>query len=421
MSSTMFEGIDRSDPTPSTIKSPRRSSGEAKSGERLPPTHDLAAVMTVNTNTVPRSDEPSSEASVGVAVGPDQGVIEEARRRQRSRRLRVSFAVLTALAGIGILVVATTGGRTPTEAPLHLPPEPSPLSARHAGSTSQPIGVSLSPNLEGGQAGWCVTILEKSGASSGTCGPLPTVGHPLLTGTSGWTHGDNDITTIEIAAPRVAYFLVNGTRRVATKTLPGLPYGLRVAIIHTPLRGSADRLATADRLAAAAFRAPTIVPLDALGKPITESRDYGAVWFRDWNRPAPQLKGPCQLHVSGLRSVTAEWGQVATAIRPYPGQIIGRGFLSCLDTEYYIPGRGMRAAVLLDAANPGASAPAAIQGLEPIPQVPGLYNGAGSLSSRGPITAKREGNAWIVVAGGGRDAEEARIRLLRHLTVTLPL
>ena len=354
-------------------------------------------------------DEPAQ------ACDPNQGVIEEARRRQRSRRLRASLAVLLTLAGAGILIAATTGGKSPTEAPLHLPPEPSPLLARYPGSTSQPVIVRLSPNLDGGQAGWCVTILEASGGGGGGCGPLPTFGHPLLTGSSGWTHGDSDITTIEITAPRIAYFLVNGTRRVATQRLPGLPYGLRVAVIHTPLRGSPDRLA------AVAFRSPTVVPLDFQGKPIKESRDYGAVWFRDWNRPAAPLNGPCQLHVSGLEGITAEWGQVATAIRPYPQQIIGRGFLSCIDTEYYVPGRGMRAAVLLDAANPGSAAPAAIPGLIPIPQAPGLYNDSGAYISGGPMTAKREGNAWIVVAGGGRNAEEARIRLLRHLSVTLPL
>jgi hypothetical protein len=367
------------------------------------------------------SDKPSADAPLGVPAGPDQGVIEEARRRQRSRRLRVSLAVLLALAGAGIPIAATTGGTTPAEAPLHLPPEPPPLPARHAGSTSQPISVSLSPNLEGGQAGWCVTILEASGGGGGSCGPLPTFGHPLLMGTSGWTYGDRDVTTTEITAPRVAYFLVNGTRRVATKRLAGVPYGMRIAIIHTPLHGSPHRHhGSPYRQGAAAFRSPTVVPLDARGKPIAETSDWGAVWFRDWNRPATPLAGPCRLRLSGLTGATAEWGQVATAIRPYPSRIVGRGFLSCVDTEYYIPGRGMRAAVLLDAANPARTPPAAIPGLLPIPQAPGLYNGTGDYAFRGPITAKREGNAWIVVAGGGRDAEEARIRLLRHLRVTLP-
>jgi hypothetical protein len=360
-------------------------------------------------------DRPSSDASAGMPPGPEQGVIEEARRRQRTRRLRSSsLAVLLALVGAGALIAAATGGSAPAEAPLHLPPEPSPRLAHHVGSTPQPLSVSLSPNLEGGQAGWCVLILEGSGGGTGTCGPLPTVGHPLLTGSSGWTHGDRDVTTTEIAAPRVAAFLVNGTRRVATRRLPGLPYGLRVAIIRTPLRRSADRLA------AGGAGLPSVVPLDARGKPIVESRDYGAVWFRDWNRPAAPLDGPCRLHVAGLTGVTAEWGQVATAIRPYPAQIVGRGFLSCIDTEYYVPGRGMRAAVLLDAAKPGRVAPAALPGLVPISQAPGLYNGAGDYTMQGPMTARREGDAWLVVAGGGRNAEEARIRLLRHLTVTLP-
>lgn len=357
------------------------------------------------------TDKSSKGPLARVPVGPDQGVIEEARRRQRSRRLRVSLAVLSAFTGIAALIVATTGGTTSAEAPLHLPPEPPPLLARYPRSTSQPVVVRVSPNLEGGQAGWCVTIIERSGGGGGTCGPLPTFGHPLVGGNSGWTHGDRDITTTEIVAPRVAYFLVNGTRRVATRTLPGLPYGLRVAIIHTPLHGSADRA-----LGAVSTKPP--IPLDAQGKPIKESRDYGAVWFRDWNPPAAPLNGPCQLRVSGLKGITAEWGQVATAIRSYPQPIVGRGFLSCIDTEYHVPGRGMRAAALLDAVHPGRARPAAIPGLVPIPQAPGFYNGE-AYASDGPMTAKREGNAWVAVAGGGRNAEEARIRLLRHLRLSL--
>jgi GntR family transcriptional regulator len=56
----MLEGIDRSDPTPlhdQVAAQIRRgiADGEAKSGERLPPARDLAAVMGVNTNTVLRA------------------------------------------------------------------------------------------------------------------------------------------------------------------------------------------------------------------------------------------------------------------------------------------------------------------------------------------------------------------------------
>lgn len=166
---------------------------------------------------------------------------------------------------------------------------------------------------------------------------------------------------------------------------------------------------------------PTLLALDSHGRVAVRSPDYGdGLPFRDWNRPQAPASGACQLHVSALAGgVSAEWGQVATAIHPYPGQIVGRGFLSCIDTEYYVPGRGMRAAVLLDAAQPGARRPADLPGLAPIPQAPGLYNGTGDYSFHGPMSAKREGNAWIVVAGGGRNAEESRIRLLRHLSATI--
>ena len=357
------------------------------------------------------TDKPPGDQPAGVPAGPDQGVIEEARRRQRSRRLRASLSVLLALAGAGILIAATTGGKPPTEAPLHLPPEPSPLLALPPGEGSQSVVVRLSPNLEGGQAGWCVTILERGGAS-GSCGPLPTFNHPLLYSSFGWTHGDRYVATTEITAPRVAYFLVNGRRRLPTTALPGVPYGLRIATLHTPLRGSPDRRLLATRPA-------TLTPFDASGKRIAEAPDHGASWFRDWNPPATPLSGPCHLRVSGLAKATPKWGQIATTIRPYPAPIVGRGFLSCVDTEYFIPGFGLRAAVLLDAADPLHAMPAAIPGLAPIPQAPGLYNSPGNVQL-GPLTARREGHTWIVVAGGGHNAEEARIRLLRHLKVTLP-
>jgi GntR family transcriptional regulator len=60
MNSTMLDSIDRSDPTPlhdQVAAQIRRAiaDGEAKPGERLPPARDLAAVMTVNTNTVLRA------------------------------------------------------------------------------------------------------------------------------------------------------------------------------------------------------------------------------------------------------------------------------------------------------------------------------------------------------------------------------
>lgn len=345
-------------------------------------------------------------------IGPDQGVIEEARRRQRLRRRRAALAALLILAGAGALIAATTGGGPGSEAPLHLPPEPVPTLTPTSTSGPGAVIVRLSPNIEGGQAGWCVDVIQEHG-SGGTCTPLPTRNHPLLAGGTGWSSGERDATTVEVTGPRVAYVLVDGVRRVPTVAQAGLPFGLRVAVIHTPY----DLSSRSPRFA---MRVPTVKSLSSAGVPIVESKDYGSgLPFRDWNPPSAPAKGACQLHASGLQGLKTEWGQVAMAIRPYAGAIVGRGFLSCIDTEYYLPGRGMRAAVLLDAANPGHAAPGEIPGLTPIRQAPGLYNGSRSYSFRGPMTAKREGDAWVVVVGGGRNAEEARIRLVRHLTATI--
>jgi hypothetical protein len=359
-----------------------------------------------------QGDQENPSEQMPAPVGPEQGVIDEARRRQRLRRMR-ALAALLILAGAGGLVAASTGGGPGREAPLHLPPEPVPALTPTSASGPGAVIVRLSPNIEGGQAGWCVEVIQRHGGG-GTCTPLPTRNHPLLGGTTGWTRGEPDATTVTVTGPRVAYVLVDGVRRVPT-VQAGLPFGLRIAVIHTPYVPSADGRRFA-------MSVPTLKSLSSAGVPIVESTDYGSgLPFRDWNPPSAPAQGACQLHASGLQGLKAEWGQVATAIRPYAGAIVGRGFLSCIDTEYYLPGRGMRAAVLLDAASPGRAAPGEIPGLTPIRQAPGLYNGSRDYSFRGPMTAKREGDAWVVVVGGGRNAEEARIRLLRHLTATISL
>ncbi|MGO9247522.1 MAG: hypothetical protein ACLP7W_02880 [Solirubrobacteraceae bacterium] len=109
-----------------------------------------------------------------------------------------------------------------------------------------------------------------------------------------------------------------------------------------------------------------------------------------------------------------------TAIRSTPGQILGDGFLPCLDAGYMLKGYAIQAAILLDASQPAHKLPGPIPGLLPIPQDPGFYDTAPNLGYLNPMTAKRQGNAWIVLAGGGRNAQQARVALLHHLTATVP-
>jgi hypothetical protein len=127
-------------------------------------------------------------------------------------------------------------------------------------------------------------------------------------------------------------------------------------------------------------------------------------------------RGPCSLRAGGLSGLTAQWSHVASVIRPFSGTLIGRGFFSCIDTEYYLHKWPLDAAILLDAAHPGVL-PAAIPGLEPVPGERGYFNGPGDF--KGELTATRFGNAWLVVAGGSGLAQ--RIEVLRHVTPTVKL
>jgi hypothetical protein len=145
-----------------------------------------------------------------------------------------------------------------------------------------------------------------------------------------------------------------------------------------------------------------------------------AMPVRYWQQPEAPPRGLCELHASALSGLLDKWGGVVTAIRSTPGQIVGDGFVPCLDTGYMLNGHALQAAILLDASKPAHKLPGPIPGLLGITQDPGFYNTAPSLGYVNPMTAKRQGNAWIVVAGGGRNAEEARIRLLRHLTASIP-
>src|ERR1700730_16384911 len=90
--------------------------------------------------------EPGSAESPPNAIGPDQGVIEEARRRQRRRRARGAIGSVIASAVVGAVVWALLGGgSTPL---VHHPSQQIPTAASSAVLAEEPyMGVSCSiPN-----------------------------------------------------------------------------------------------------------------------------------------------------------------------------------------------------------------------------------------------------------------------------------
>jgi hypothetical protein len=85
-------------------------------------------------------------------------------------------------------------------------------------------------------------------------------------------------------------------------------------------------------------------------------------------------------------------------VRPVP-QVIGRAYLSCIDTEITDRGWAVDVALLLDAHHPGIL-PAPLPGATPVAGHPGVVNEQSGIF--GDITGRRVGDAWLVVESSSR-------------------
>jgi hypothetical protein len=293
----------------------------------------------------------------------------------------------------------------------------------------------ISPALEGGSYGWCVTL-----ADGGSCATVPTKNVRTLSGVrSIGTLADTNVTPREervtaLLAAGVEGVLANG-RPARVVTLARLPYGLRLTQIELPRptppapKGRTHGARSIGPPPRPGFRTPPAPPPPTEagrvllatgigGKPLAyvESETGGGLagGIHWWERPHPLAPGPCQIRAHGLPALQPQWGHVASSIRPYRAQIIGRAFFSCIDTEYYLHNWPIETAILLDAEHPGR-APAAIPGMRAIRGTPGLFDAPGDW--HGEITALRHGNAWLVVAGGSGLYQ--RLQVIRHLSASV--
>jgi hypothetical protein len=162
---------------------------------------------------------------------------------------------------------------------------------------------------------------------------------------------------------------------------------------------------------------PRVVALDSKGNPIKRSepsfryRGYGleGVFWQHPSRPPP---GACELSANQLPGLTPEWGHVAPKIRSFTG-LLPPALLSCIDTEYYLENWPLDAAVVLNAAHPGAP-PEPLYDFKQAPGHPGVAE-----SPSGSQVARRAGGAWIVVEGGS--GLQQRLTVLAHLRASIHL
>jgi hypothetical protein len=140
-----------------------------------------------------------------------------------------------------------------------------------------------------------------------------------------------------------------------------------------------------------------------------------SVWEREnhWvipiRGPTHPLSGVCEVAQRGLPALTPEWGHTIRTISRARNSV-GELFLSCLDTEYYMHGWPLKVGVLLDARQPGRVL-GDIPGAHPLPGDPNIVN-----FDAGHLTARRQGEAWLV-AEAGADAQQ-RAQALRALRVS---
>lgn len=115
-----------------------------------------------------------------------------------------------------------------------------------------------------------------------------------------------------------------------------------------------------------------------------------------------------------MQGLTAQWGHVVTRLKSAKG-IIGDGFISCIDTEYYFQKWPFDAAILLDAEQPPTATPVAIPNLSPVHEHPGIFSAIGR---NGKILARRIHKAWLVLQGGY--TLQQRLTVFQHLHTTVP-
>lgn len=393
------------------------------------------------------------------AAARTQAPVPAPRRRRawlpggRARPLSVVIAALV------ICGSATAGVLTLTESSSQ------PLAGQVPGrvATLQPGGpysvagyhyrIVVTPSLAAGQAGWNTGIDyigagPQSGSGEADGGSYPTPSNPVFGGTGegvvlygGGQRGDtvdDVITGPQVAAVRI------GDRTIRTFTSSELPAGDRAAVFFLPA-GSPQPIVgwQAGQPIHSYTRIPgphsgpnpstwekvptvALLPLDSSGNPIPTTFSYPDTPFPSfWQTPQaitphiqeapyhgptqPRADGICQLSEHGLPGLTPAWGHTIARIQPVNGSL-GELFLSCVDAEYYLHGWPLATGVLLDAHRPGRVLDP-LPGATPVSGAPEVVDFPSAA-----LSARRIGNAWLVVRGGSGSRQ--RLQVLEALRIS---
>lgn len=355
---------------------------------------------------LPRPTSGHDQAQQPAWPNPQQGVIEDARRRQRRRRRRIAIVAFVAAAGLMALAFVL---ETSQATSAHTGTAGRGGTAGRTASSASDFNVRLAPTLEVGRAGWQI-FYEEAGAQAGGESTGPALSSDPVFASYGSGNSHRSVNNV-LTTSNVASMLADGKTRIPTVALPGLPYGLRAVHIVTPITPEEERIPRG--LGGESHGPSSLTPLDAQGQPIhykANNLDPSQGTIHSWEYPASTPVGACGLRANGISGLTAQSGKALSAVRSYPagrvgGQIAGHAFLPCVSVLYHLEGEPLQAAILLDAAHPGTRA-ASLPDFKPVHGAPGVVD-------EGGLTARREGGAWLIVGQGSGVAQ--RVELLRHL------
>ena len=358
-----------------------------------------------------------------------------ARFRWRSRPLAIVLGTLVVAGSATAGVIALTESSSQPLAGTV------PGRVESASVAGYRYSITVTPNLAAGEAFWNTFIAYTRNGANGSAGGgggslYPTRSNPLFgavgLGLTGPARGDT--VGYVLTAPYVAAVRV-GNRTIRTFTSPELPAGDRAAVLFLP--AGYPSLVTGWRpgqpirshetfpglpgphpVRPRTIQMIAILPLGRNGNVIaTRQRmpymPFVSFWQArsavtpnitepPYHGPRHPLPGVCELAQRGLRALTPEWGHVIKVIPSYP-DAVGELFVSCVDTHYYLQGWPLTAAVLLDARDPGYVL-GGIPGAQPVAGFASTVNAPG-----GRLTARRIGNAWLVVQGGSGLAQRLQV------------
>ena len=382
--------------------------------------------------------------------------------RRPSRPMAVLLAALV-IVGCAAAVASLTGSAS------------QPLAGRVPGAITPAslagysYTIAVTPQLPAGTVGWeSLIIYTRTGASiqppqsGGTLG-YPTATFPVFGGGSGpdscpVCFARGNAVTYVLTGPQVFAVRI-GSQTIRTITSPALPTGDRAAVVFIPAKGRVF-LIRAHGPVPVLKHPPgmknvllvAVVPLARSGKAIPAqvtpqpdgpppltwmAPDALSHWWPlgeftvpyqgpGYHAPTRPRPGVCELAQRGLPALHVQFGHTVAWLSPV-NDALGEVFLSCVDTEYWMDGWPLQAGVLLDGHRPGQVL-GPIPGARPVPGQPDMVNlplGRVPLNYDTPIsadspqlslTAKRVGNAWLVVQGGYGLAQ--RVQALNALRIT---